>query len=106
MENSRNSNPNKDSENNQNPANHSDIKEAHLKLNQIESKYDSHSEKKPHQKTIISTDAKPDRVSNDNRDNTQGKIPENVDEDSAQNDEENLSKPFPKSRSSSFPSLL
>ncbi|WP_264520825.1 hypothetical protein [Flavobacterium sp. N1994] len=81
------------------------LKATDLKENQIESKYDTHSEKKPHQKTTVSTDANPDRVSNDNRDTTSSKIDKDDAEVSGQ-DDENLSEPFPKSRSSSFPSLL
>lgn len=37
---------------------------------QHESKYDSHSEQMPHQKTVVNSNSNPDRISNDNRDTT------------------------------------
>lgn len=42
---------------------------------QLESKYDSHSEEKPRQKTIVSTTEEEDRVSHDNTDNYLEKLP-------------------------------
>jgi hypothetical protein len=42
---------------------------------QLESKYDSHSEEKPKQKTTVATDEEPDRVSHDNTDNYLEKLP-------------------------------
>lgn len=42
---------------------------------QSESKYDSHSEEKPTQKTTVVTDSNPDRVSHDNTDDYLQKLP-------------------------------
>ena len=42
---------------------------------QFESKYDSHSEEKPHQKTTVATTEEPDRVSHNNTDNYLEKLP-------------------------------
>jgi hypothetical protein len=77
-------------------------------LNQIQNKYDSHSEEKPQQKTIIAEDSKADRVSHDTRDTTtdEAATDDDLDDDGSEDDDfENQTKPFPKSNSSSFPSI-
>jgi hypothetical protein len=91
----------------QNPASHSDALVTDSKQLQIENNYDSHSEEKPHQKTTVSKDAKPDRVSHDTRDTTSKKTVEQDREDDERETAatDNEAAPFPKSNSSSFPSI-
>lgn len=90
----------------QNPANHSDALLTKATPLQNENNYDSHSEKKPHQETTVSTDANPDRVSHDTRDTTSKKavgLEEEIKEDDPEVESEGT--PFPKRNSSSFPSI-
>jgi hypothetical protein len=94
----------------QNPASHSDAMGTDSDETQHENNYDSHSEKKPHQKTSVSKDAKPDRVSHDTRDTTSKKAVVRTDlvrkeEEHDDSSEASESELFPKSDSSSFPSI-
>jgi hypothetical protein len=94
----------------QNPASQADAKGTDSQETQNENSYDSHSEKKPHQKTSVSKDAKPDRVSHDTRDTTSKKASVGIDlapKEEAHEDpsEAAASNTFPKSNSSSFPSI-
>lgn len=103
MENSRVFDLDENNGNNQNADIPKNLKVAATEQAQTESKYDSHSETMPHQKNIVATDENPDRVSHDNGDTSMNKI---VTNDSTEDkDLENLSKTFPKSESSSFPSI-
>lgn len=91
----------------QNPASHSDALPPDSQQLLNENNYDSHSEKKPHQTTSVSKDAKPDRVSHDTRDTTSketvGSDQEKDEGEAAAAEEE--AAPFPKSDSSAFPSI-
>ncbi|MCX6171607.1 MAG: hypothetical protein NT048_02055 [Flavobacterium sp.] len=64
--------------NDQNTTSNSGLNGQDLNRAQTESKYDSHSEEKPHQKTVVVTDSKTDRVSHDNRDTTSSEITNEV----------------------------
>jgi len=74
MENKSNIDSAQGNRNDQNTTSNSGLNGQELGQAQTESKYDSHSEDKPRQKTVVVTDAKPDRVSHDNRDSTSSKI--------------------------------
>lgn len=103
MENSRIFDFDEDNGSNQNADIPKNLKVAATEQAQNESKYDSHSETEPHQKNIVATDENPDRVSHVNSDTTVNEIVKN--KDTEEQELENLSKTFPKSKSSSFPSI-
>lgn len=93
----------------QNPASHSDANALEPHDTQNENNYDSHSEQKPHQKTSVSKDAKPDRVSHDTRDTTSKKTLKSIDvateEGNDEGDAADSKEEFPKSNCSTFPSI-